>query len=360
MPRYGVWRAEADLVDAVELSGGVTVVIGGLELVGTVRSGGVSGSRASYVVIGGADGWAANVGKLSYHTDSGVRASTVISDAATAAGETLGAVNVASEVLGPDYWREAAPARQVLDDLTVGWWVDTDGVTQTGERPTFPAPEGVADVSYDPATACLELAADDLTAIAPGMTVDVDGATVTVQTLTIEATAKGTAILAWCNTENRSRVADLIRAIAAPERAFGVYEYRVVSMAGNRVNLQAVDKSLGIPDLSAVSVWTAPGISAQLVAGATVAVSFLNGDRSKPIVMACTPPDRAGHEPDRLDLGGEGGVPVARVGDTVSVMFPAVVPVSGTLSGAPFVGTMQLTTSAAGIIQGGSLKVNSK
>jgi hypothetical protein len=44
------------------------------------------------------------------------------------------------------------------------------------------------------------------------------------------------------------------------------------------------------------------------------------------------------------------------VGDTVSVVFPSLIQVSGALSGAPFIGIAVIVQPAVGVIQTGSTK----
>jgi hypothetical protein len=51
---------------------------------------------------------------------------------------------------------------------------------------------------------------------------------------------------------------------------------------------------------------------------------------------------------------GKGANNVARVTDTVVVLFPPLMQVAGVLSGAPFVGVLTITTPAIGAIQTGS------
>ena len=364
VPNGGVPFVDAWLPTADEVSGSVVLQIGETAIQCTVVSSGVYGFRRRVTAKVGAGGWGSEIPKLSYHNDAGVRSLTVARDAATAAGETLADDDFTpkAERLGNDYVHVAGRASKVLDGIADLWWVDYDGVTHVAPRPESTADqEKVTALDYDPQSGRLALAVDDVGNVVPGMSVAVDDQTVTIRSLQIDADSNSVSVTAWVrDAAERDRLGDLLRAIASratDTKLTGSYEYKVVSMAAKRVNLEPVDPSSGAPALSAVSVWTAPGVSANLASGATVAVSFLDGNPAKPFVHACTPPDRDGHEPDRVDLGAPDGIAVARLGDTVSVLFPPVVPFSGTLSGAPIAGTMTLTVAATGVIQGGSSKV---
>jgi len=152
------------------------------------------------------------------------------------------------------------------------------------------------------------------------------------------------------------------------------YRYRVVKMSGDRVDLQAVSKDAGLPDTLPVSIWPGvAGASANLTPGAIVLVEFIEGDCTMPIVTHFEAEGGAGFRPvhcfldasERVFLGtsatNEDGVwPVARVGDAVECLMPPVVPVSGTLSGAPFAGVLTIVDPIVGLITSGSAKVNSK
>ncbi|WP_437671538.1 hypothetical protein [Sorangium sp. So ce131] len=67
----------------------------------------------------------------------------------------------------------------------------------------------------------------------------------------------------------------------------GKYRYRVLAMAGDRVDLQAVRKSAGLPDILPVPIAAGmAGLSAELTPGAIVLVEFIEGDPQLPIVTA--------------------------------------------------------------------------
>jgi len=370
----GPWIADCDFEAEPELSGRVTITVGdALRLSGTVvaSSSGTFGAQRRARIIAGAGAWASEVPAKGYHADNGVRARTVAEDAARAVGEQLGDFIPASERVGRDYARQAGPASRALEDVLggVAWWVDYDGVTHAGPRPATPLDAAAYQVlAYDPRDRIATLAVDDPAAVRVGSVISerLDGAH-TVRSLELRITGRELRVLAWCggSESGYGPVAGLLRSIVqhtASERLHGLYRYRVVRMAGERVELQAVRRIVGLPDLLPLSVW--PGVAgahAELAPAAEVLVGFIEGDRAQPIVVAFAGADGPGFVPVRLTLGGKEGAPVARQGDTVQLslttgMFAGMLgppgaqqPISGQIT---FAGP-----SMVGIITGGSSRV---
>ncbi len=364
IPAKGVWFIDLELSEDTAITG--EIVIGEVELFGAVIREGVSNGHRTARVVGGAGGWGQLIQGLGYANDANVKALAVIQDAANAAGESLAANQAApNDRIGVKYVRETGPASSVLDAVGGAWYVDLDGLTYLNARPS-PVLDlnKVTVLNYQPGTQWLDLVAPEITDVPVGGTVVVDDQDLVISSLTVDIDEKGVNIRAWVseNVQPADRMSLLIGAIAGKSKTelFGLYQYRVVGMAANRVNIQPVDDSSGLPSVSAVSMWSAPGISAELTPGSECAIQFLNGDRTKPVIMAFAPPDSPTHEPVKLNLGGEDGAPIARVGDVVNVLFPPSIPFSGTLAGSPIVGVMTPFTAATAVIQGGSSQVFSK
>lgn len=91
-----------------------------------------------------------------------------------------------------------------------------------------------------------------------------------------------------------------------------------------------------------------PGVTVTVVPGARVLLQFVGGDPSKPFASLW----RSG-DIEEISFNG-GTAPIARQGDPVAVYWPASVPVTGTLGGQPFTGTMTIASQGAGIIQSGA------
>ena len=116
----------------------------------------------------------------------------------------------------------------------------------------------------DLAKGTLTLASDTIANILPGITVDGLTAIDVEHTLSLK---DGLRSKLWgkSGASSASRRLDAFRAIfdaLDPDRQFrGITEYRCVTQEGERLNLQAVRVSTGMPDLG--RVYVRPGISGQ-------------------------------------------------------------------------------------------------
>lgn len=148
------------------------------------------------------------------------------------------------------------------------------------------------------------------------------------------------------------------------------YRYRVFGMAGNRVNLQIVRKSTGLPDILPAMVL--PGVAgawADLTPGSQVLVEFIEGDKAQPIVTHFEDRDSGGWKPvslvldasSAIKLGSSASFGVARNTDPVAGGTLAVVGGAGAMlqftppGGTP--GTPSASVTLAGVISGASGKV---
>ena len=148
----------------------------------------------------------------------------------------------------------------------------------------------------------------------------------------------------------------IIEQAIAPFRYHALVRYRVVLKVVDRYHLQAVRKGQW-PDITHVSVMPgAAGYDASLTLGSIVLVSFVEGDPTLPVVTHFTGPGQEGFIPISVAIAGSDKA-ASGVGDTVKVMMPPILPVTGTVSGAPFVGTITIPTTMLGSIQTGSTKV---
>lgn len=322
VPPIGPWWADVDLEAAPELSGAVTLALGALELHGTIAAAqdGTFALRRRTRVVAGGGGWSKLLPAKAYHNDLLVRARTVAEDAAREAGEQLSLDDFAPglERIGADYVRQSGPAARVLEDVIGGvpWWVDYDGVTHVGARASStPAADAYQLLDYDPRERVATIALDDLGALTIGAVLS-EGldAPQTVREIELEIGERIRA-RAWCGgvAGERGRVPELMRRIverATDRRLFGKWRYRVVRMAIEgtreigepdntmRVELQAVQRSIGLPDIRPISI--RPGVSgvhSSLALGAEVLVEFVEGDRTRPIVTAFPGRDLPGYTP---------------------------------------------------------------
>lgn len=313
VPGRGPWFADVDLETDPELEGQVTIALGALELVGTVRAteAGTHGMQRRVRVVAGGGGWGTLLAAKAYHNDARVRAQTVAEDAAREAGETLGDFAPQLERIGVDYVRQSGPASRVLEDVigVVPWWVDYDGVTQVGARSSStPAADAYEVLEHEPRERVVTLAVDDLSAIGVGSVLSerLDEPQ-TVRELELDVGAERVRVRAWCGEDaGYGHLWGLVRGLArraTDDQLFGVYKYRVVQMSGDRVELQAVRRELGLPDIRPISMW--PGLAgahAELAGGAEVLVSFIDGARTQPIVTGFVGKGGPGHTPQNTTI----------------------------------------------------------
>jgi hypothetical protein len=306
LPSYGVWWAEVGLDAEVSLSGAVTLVLADLTLTGTVMSGGPSKGRSRYRIAGGAGGWGTTVAAKGYADDAGVKRAKVIADAATAAGETFLNEETTPTRLGPSYARADGPASSVLHDTAPqAWYVDEAGVTRLGARTGAELAVTATRGPLDLAAGCQTVAATAIATILPGVIVDGNVATDVVHSVDADQGLRST--LYYAGVTSGARRLELWRELAEaldPRRRFrGVTEYRVVTLDGERLNLQPVLTSVGMPDVQRVIA--RPGVAgckAEVALGSRVGVAFMNSDPSRPYVCCYEDAEGEGFVPDVLDI----------------------------------------------------------
>lgn len=350
LPTWGVWWAEVTLTEGADLEGPVVLSLEGLALAGSVMSGGVYAGAARYRIAGGAGGWGRVLPPKSYANDAGVKASTIIADAAAACGEMVDVSPLAGVSVGPAYVREGGPAGRVLEAVAPrGWYVGEDGVTRIGRRPRTAVTADVAVLDCDLASGVVRVDAPDLGQLVPGAVVEGVEAVDVVH----EAANGGvvTTIYGAGIASTSRRLAALSRLLEQldPARRFrGVYEYRVVTQEGERLSLQPVRVSLGMPDLRRVLV--RPGIAGarcEVELGARVLVAFVDADRARPVVVGFEDAEGSGFAPRALYLGGLDDLadPLTAAGRVVRYGDQVTIPVVG----ASAVGAIALDPTATSV-----------
>ncbi len=306
LPAFGVWWAEASIDEEAAISGRVSLMVADLSLSGTIMSGGIGPKgRASFRLAGGAGGWGRSVPARSYANDAGLKAATVLADAAAACGEAIDPATLPTGRLGPAFVREAAPAARVLEQVApAAWYVGEDGITRIGKRAAVTLTTPAAIGTIDRAVGTVALASDSIAPIVPGITVEGIEAVDVLHELAPEglrSTLWGSGIAP--STRRIAAMRRLFEQLDARRRYRAIYEYRVVTQDGERVNLQPIRVSVGMPDLQRVPV--RPGVSgarADLALGSRVLVGFIEADPARPVVLAFEDADGDGFKPTQLDL----------------------------------------------------------
>jgi hypothetical protein len=361
-PWKGAWIMDAeldpDLVAQVPTSGPAVVVMGGATLLGTVdpRCAGTFVAKGSCRVVGGGGGWDDPVPPLHFHADNGVLSTPVYTATGAIVGEKV--VDAVPQILGVDFMRSAGPASRVFGD--VDWYIDLAGVTQVSMRPPAASDPSVTLIHWDPMERRAELTADTL--VLPG-TVLADPrlgtTTPTVRDVVQTFDANGSRVSAWCATATVTRLmaafVSLVRE-AARTATLKIYQYRVVSEGvDNRLVLQAVNPTAGMPDTLPLSLWPGmSGDSATLKPSSLVLVHFVEAGNNKPpqpVVLGCDPTSipvkRVVDATAELDVGPSaslvsiaGGVSTVSLSPALGIFFTALgtwaTAVAGALSSAGF------------------------
>lgn len=317
LPQSGVWWGDLQTDDGVQLSGQVTITLGDLQLMGTVRRGGVHAGAGGYRIEGGGAGWSTQLPARAYRSDSGVYLSTVLEDTALACGETL-ASGYEDRWLGTAFVRGTQPAQRVLNGLcgADGWYLGTDGETVLGRRPGGTVGVSYEVVDYDQAERLAVLATETPSAFMPGQTIEVEGAQHVISNVMLSIADGVLRVYCWCaavSAEDRLRasLAAIVRETFPNLIYLGTYEYRVVTQSDNQLNLQPVSAAVGLPDLERVPMRPGiPGANAEVKLGSLVLVTFVNADPARPVVVGFEDPDGEGFvsplvsiDADQIDLG---------------------------------------------------------
>jgi hypothetical protein len=136
VPLVGAWVLEVALsADAMDVADGdpVDATFGDIALHGTIYRGGNFTGRGQLRVVGGFGGWRNTVPKKFYHVALGLRADTIVSDAARECGEKM--ASAAPGVVGKFWTRFEGPACGTIQLLCPSWWASFDGRTNPSARP---------------------------------------------------------------------------------------------------------------------------------------------------------------------------------------------------------------------------------
>ena len=323
VPTWGLWWADLEFAEDPEIAVDdvVSGSVGGQDFLATViASGSDGGSGYGARLVGGYGGWMRTIPAKPYRNDLGVSVATILGDAARACGEVIDTSTVSARV-GPHFSRREGGAYHTLNGLApAGWYVDFDGVTHIGLRPEVPYAGTEEVLDYSPTQRVLDLDVESVAGLVPGAVL-IDAFVASDVSYTLEGRSLQARLHMQGAPANR-RVAALARILDAldPFRLYrGSFEYRLISQSGNRCDVQPVRAGLGLPALEGVPVRFSPDVRAQMVSGAVVLVTFVDGDPSRPCVIAGDSPDSPAVAFLSYEIGGPGALPVAYLGSAVQV-----------------------------------------
>ena len=156
----------------------------------------------------------------------------------------------------------------------------------------------------------------------------------------------------------------VVRAVMGHVAYFGQYPARIVSQAADG-SLELVPDDARLPGCTRVPIrYGVPGISAKVKPGSLVLLTFEGGDPRRPVAtvwdtnvlreLRVTAETKVVLDCPSVELGGDGGQPIARLGDIVEVIFPTMAVLTGVVgvppATQPLAGTVQITDSLVGII----------
>lgn len=304
-PAWGCPYADVQVDGEHALTGAATLTIADLTFAGTILSGGSALGRSSFRMSGGKAGWGRAIAAKPYANDATVKFSTVIGDAAAACGETVAPI-ANTQRTGPAYVRQAGPASDVLNLLSpMAWYVDEAGVTHLGARAASVLPAKVVRIKpLDKALGLVVLASESIAGIMPGVVVDGMAAVDVMHEVSADGGLRSTVWGSALKGELESFLA-ILDAVDPRRKYRGVTEHRVGALEGNRLNLQPVRASTGMPFLSRVPMWPGVGGAQTTPAlGSRVLVGFIDSDPGRPYVAGYEDVDGEGFVPTLIELGG--------------------------------------------------------
>lgn len=142
IPQSGIWYADVVLDSAADLSGNAELKVNDLTLKGTIIPyfSGDYVLQSSYKIVGGKYGWKNVLKSKDYHNDAGVKISEILNDAARECGETIVEIDSSLTRLDSvDFIRRRQSGSRTIEQIIqrpLQWWVDYNGETHIGRRPT--------------------------------------------------------------------------------------------------------------------------------------------------------------------------------------------------------------------------------
>lgn len=357
MPRRGEWTAIVSLdqteLDAAPPTGPFWFEVEKLEFRCSVipgRSGRSQGGRTTLRVVGGAGGLDHNLEVRNYGPTT-VKA--IVADILRDSGETL-SVEADSAILAQrlDSWHRGGDRRSgrnslnlLLDKFGATWRVLRDGTIWIGVD-AWPEVEPDGTVLDDDWGDGSIMLAPDTPTMVPGIVVRGQRVEEVLHSLTPQGLRTELRSVGVRSSVDRSL--DPIRHASEYAKR---YRCRVVRQNSNgTVDVLIDDARMKGRGVAKCGIRTGdPGTTITAREGSRCLVGWADGDPSLPFVSDW----ESGTRFEKITVGTDAR-PVARAGDTVRCFLSPGTPVSGTVSGNPFVGVLSVLTPIIGIVEGGS------
>jgi hypothetical protein len=168
LPLIGAWVADMVIAIAQPIASGVQpLVLGNLNLMGTVYRQAAFGGLVNARVVGGGAGWNKTTQARGYNAVGGVTLSLVLNDLAAEVGEKVAILN--DTLFGNHFMRLADTASNTLRAIAGPiWWVDSSGITQIRARPSPSVKTAFEVENYDGGRGSLVVSTEDYASWAPG------------------------------------------------------------------------------------------------------------------------------------------------------------------------------------------------
>jgi len=262
----------------------VEFVMGSLSLIGTVLSSEAFGGIAELLVVGGAGGWRMVPDGLAFQNDAVISASDVASALAASVGET---VEVTAQSLGVHWTFDPTVSAANNLDAIGTWHMREDGVTVLGERVDGAEIRAtIESLNGARGRATCVIDEEDAASFLPGslVTSDALATPIRVRHTRYLVTPGRLSVEVSRREQTPSRLADNA---AGGKRFLGTYVYRIIEQVADRLNLQVVESTKGLPSQVLVDkAHGIPGVLSQARGSGNVLVAFGDGDRSRPFVLA--------------------------------------------------------------------------
>ena len=155
-------------------------------------------------------------------------------------------------------------------------------------------------------------------------------------------------------------IRQLVRAELSRLTYGGTYDYTVTAYADGLLTAQPTDTTTALPPITASLRGCMLAETVTPSVGGHAMVRFLNYSPTRPVIvgLTSTPVDSAIDASGAANLGptaaavvlADGDTGVARLGDQVTFFLPPNSPISGTLDGNPWVGTITIASAFNGLI----------